>query len=350
MDLTLDVTDLWEYLSKTDKLVVIYGTGNGADKIINQLEKRKIKISAIFASDGFVRDRYFRGFHVQSFDDVIRAFGDVIVLVSFGSSLANVIDNIKKISSICETYAPDVPVIDDGNVFDKNYFADNFEKIKKALSLLSDDESRNVFINIVRYKITGKIDYLLNCESDKSEAIKLLNLSDTESYLDLGAYNGDTVEEFINSVNGYKDITAVEPDMRNFKKLAHNTNGLHNICNYNVGISDKDGEMLFSMRGGRNSSVNGKGDIIKCRCINSLCYQSGVSYIKMDVEGQERAAILGGANTIKKYAPKMNIAVYHRNEDIFDLPILVNSINPNYKLYLRHHPYIPAWDTNLYCI
>ena len=55
-------------------------------------------------------------------------------------------------------------------------------------------------------------------------------------------------------------------------------------------------------------------------------------------------------NTLKSFKPKLNFSAYHRFEDIFKLPLLINELNPEYKIYLRHHPYIPAWDTNIYCI
>ena len=54
-------------------------------------------------------------------------------------------------------------------------------------------------------------------------------------------------------------------------------------------------------------------------------------------------------NTLKA-KPKLNFAAYHRTEDIFRLPLLIHALNPTYRIFLRHHPYIPAWDTNLYCI
>ena len=60
--------------------------------------------------------------------------------------------------------------------------------------------------------------------------------------------------------------------------------------------------------------------------------------------------ILGMKNTLENFKPKLNFSAYHRFEDIFRLAILIKEINPEYKIYLRHHPYIPAWDTNLYCI
>ena len=58
----------------------------------------------------------------------------------------------------------------------------------------------------------------------------------------------------------------------------------------------------------------------------------------------------GGIEILKEFKPKLNIAAYHKSEDIFKLPILINTINPEYKIHLRHHPYIPAWDTLFYCI
>ena len=65
-------------------------------------------------------------------------------------------------------------------------------------------------------------------------------------------------------------------------------------------------------------------------------------------EGAEREALRGAAQTIARWQPRLNVACYHRNEDLFGLPLLVHTLNPAYRLYLRHHPYVPAWDVNLY--
>jgi len=70
----------------------------------------------------------------------------------------------------------------------------------------------------------------------------------------------------------------------------------------------------------------------------------------MDIEGAEYQAIKGAENTIRRHSPKLMISLYHRNEDMFKLPLLIHSINPDYKFFIRHQLYIPAWETNLYCI
>ena len=68
--------------------------------------------------------------------------------------------------------------------------------------------------------------------------------------------------------------------------------------------------------------------------------------IKMDVEGAEADAISGAAITIARRRPKMMIAAYHRNEDLFAIPLQILSICPDYRLFLRHSPCLPAWELN----
>ena len=75
--------DLWQHLRETKKRILLYGTGNGADKILDQLISRGITVSGVFASDGFVRNRTFRGFKVISFSDAVDKFGDFILSLPY---------------------------------------------------------------------------------------------------------------------------------------------------------------------------------------------------------------------------------------------------------------------------
>ena len=93
-----------------------------------------------------------------------------------------------------------------------------------------------------------------------------------------------------------------------------------------------------------------KGTPSQAVTIDKLNAHFNASYIKMDIEGYEKEAIVGGVLTLRKSKPKLNIAAYHRFEDFFELILLIHSINPDYRFFLRHHPYIPLWDTNIYCV
>ena len=74
------------------------------------------------------------------------------------------------------------------------------------------------------------------------------------------------------------------------------------------------------------------------------------TYIKIDAEGAEIDILNGGKSLIREHKPKIKIATYHKNRDIFEIPILLKNLNENYKIYMCHHPYIPAWDTDFYCV
>ena len=107
--------------------------------------------------------------------------------------------------------------------------------------------------------------------------------------------------------------------------------------------------MSFATRGGRNSKVGGE-TVILMRALDTVLSGDKVTYIKYDVEGAEYEALLGSKDAIRRHKPKLFCAVYHRNEDLFRIPLLIAELGPEYKLYLRHYPYIPAWETNIVAI
>lgn len=340
--------DLWRCLQGAKKPVVLYGMGNGADKIIKVLKAYGVEISGIFATDGFVREKYFHGFKLSSYSELKERFGEMTVLLCFGSSRPEVLDNIKRISAEQELYAPDVPVYGD-TLFTAEYLEANKDMFRRVYSRLADGKSRETLENIIRYKLSGRLDYLFGCEVSEDEPYNsFLKLDNNESYIDLGAYTGDTAVDFISRTKGYNSITAVEPDKKSFKKLVANTEGLKNFKAINACVSDISGTALFSMRGGRNSSL-GEGTEIAAVTVDEIA-QNGATFIKADVEGEEKRAVTGAESTILRYKPKIQLACYHRTEDLIALPDAVDKIRDDYRLYIRHFPSVPAWDTNYYFI
>ena len=341
------MTDIWQKLQEETRPVYIYGTGNGADKLMERLNGLGIKIKGVFASDGFVRERTFRGFKVQSLKAARTADPNLIALLSFGTSRTEVIEQIKKLNKEITLLMPEVPVC--GNeIFDLEFAKMHKEKLETVYNLLFDEKSKNTFYNLVMFKLTGELNYLFNCESDeKKEFLKLLNLNKTDNYLDLGAYNGDTVLDYINRLGGGK-IVAVEPDGKTFKKLVKNTEN-YEVKAINAAVSDKKGVVSFNGGSGRGSSI-GIGEEIDAITVDALSQNETFNYIKFDVEGAELQGILGAEKAIKRDKPKMLISCYHKSEDYFTIPLKVLEFNPNYKLYIRHFPALPAWDTCFYFI
>ena len=342
--------ELWNYLRETKKPIVLYGMGNGADKIISVAEKYGIKISGVFASDGFVRQKIFHGFNVTNYETAKQKFGDMVVLLCFGSGLADVLENIKRISAEQEFYAPDVPVYGQ-TLFNLEFAIFNRKRLENIYNKLADDVSKKVFENAVMYKLTGKINYLFDCETPVNEAYEnILKLSDSETYFDLGAYRGDTVYEFLSKVGGYDKIVAVEPDLKSYNKLCINTKDIKNITCINACISDLNGKASFDMQASRGSSIGRGIAEINSLTIDSLLKYGVPTYIKADIEGAEALALKGAEQTVKNHKPKMQIAAYHRSEDLFALPEAVLNMRADYKIYLRHFPCLPCWDMSYYFV
>ncbi len=335
--------DMWNKIKETKKPIVLYGMGDGADKIISVLKSFGRTPNGVFVSDGFVRDKLYCGMPLMSYSQAKEKFGDMTVLVAFGTALPEVIENIKRINAEQELFVPDVPVY--GNtLFDLCFANEHKAELESVYGLLADESSRVTFESIVRYKLTGEIQYLFNCEASIESTYKLMDLKACGTVIDCGAYIGDTAAEYIKYVGNPDSLIAIEPDTKTYKRLCKNCEELPFVKCINAAVSNTVGKIPFKSGGSRSSSIKTDGSEIDCISIDSLKL-SRCDYIKMDVEGNESNAINGARETIKSYKPKMFISCYHRSEDIFALPLQILQINPEYKLYMTHYPYIPAWDT-----
>ena len=356
--------DLWEYLADAEKNIVMYGMGNGADKILAVCRQKGIEVKDFFASDGFVRGHSFHGKQVLSWGEIKQKYGteNLIVLLSFGTSRPEVLENIDRIATEAELYAPDVPAFGNG-VFDRAFYEANRKEIEAAYALLSDDISRSIFENVLRFKLTGKPQYLRNAENDPEEVMReLIHPEQLTAYADLGAYNGDTVRGLLSHASpSLQTVWAMEPDARNYKKLQaySETEQRARIIAVQAGAWSCEDTLFFDASGNRNASyVTNRSDTLDCPAklssiaalpLDSVLRGSRVDYIKYDVEGAEKEALLGSVASIRAHRPLLLVSLYHRNEDIFSLPLLVHELFPTYRHFaIRRFAGIPAWDLNLY--
>lgn len=349
--------DLWQYLATAEKPILLYGMGNGADKIIHVCEQKNIPIADVFASDGFVRGHSFHGKRVLSYSEAKERYGSFIVLLSFATSLPEVLANIRRIAAENELYAPDVPVFGD-TLFDMEFYLSHQDEIEQTLALMADEESRKTLENVIRYKISGDISYLDACESDEESLYEdLLGASQITSYVDLGAYNGDTIKKLLPHAPNLTEILALEPDERNFRKLWEYGDTLDEsiyLTVLNYGAWSHEDELYFDASGNRNANLStATGKKVKKVDVNSLdniLAGKPMDYIKYDVEGSEKEALEGSRKTIEAHSPKLLVSLYHRSDDIFSLPLMLHQMNPAYKFYVRKLRYVPAWDLNLYAV
>lgn len=351
---------VWEVLARETRPIALYGMGDGAEKILHVFAQRGIPVAGIFASDEFVRGHSFAGYPVRKRSELEEELGDFVAVIAFASSRPEVLERFDDLDRTHTTYAPDVPVAD-GALFDTAFACAHCEELEQAYALLADERSRAVFAATVNFKLSGKLHWLRDYTDSRETAFaRYLKPHAAEHFVDLGAYNGDTIRELLAHTDGrYASVTALEPDRKTFKKLKKyvEQQQLERIHLVNAGAWSAPGEMLFAGKAGRNSALTPvMNEVSHDRRTVSIAVESvdhvldgaPCTLLKLDVEGAERQALEGARHTIETYRPRISLSAYHRSEDLYELPLLLHGMCPDVRIGMLHHPYVPAWETNFY--
>lgn len=178
--------------------------------------------------------------------------------------------------------------------------------------------------------------------------------SNDEIYIDVGCFDGNTILKFCDFCNrNYKKIYALEPDFKNYQKVveAINKQQIQDVEIFCKGSWSESTILNFSETGTSSSHVDEDSSCsVEMITIDEVLNCGRASFIKMDVEGAEFNALRGAEKTIKKYKPRLAVCLYHKPDDIVDLPAYILSIRPDYKFYIRHHNLTDFCETVLYAI
>lgn len=219
----------------------------------------------------------------------------------------------------------------------------NRDKIQKLMQMLADEKSFQVLNAIIGFRLTLNPDVLSDIiDWDLYGSEEILNLSDQEIYIDGGTFDGDTIKGFINRVNGqFKKVIGFEPDTGTFHKLESNFKHEPRVTAINKGLYSHEDTLYFDNVGTRASMLTENteedGIAVPVTSIDEVLQGEPVTLIKMNIEGAEIPALNGASKTIKKHKPKLGISVYHRADDLWEIPFLTQELHPDYKFYLRQH-------------
>jgi len=222
---------------------------------------------------------------------------------------------------------------------------------------LADQESKDAYETMIRYRINR--DPRLPPRVALPQARQYFPdslgerkgfLDSDEIFVDAGAYVGDTVQDFLAASHGrYRSIYAFEPDAANFAKLLESTKGLEHVVCRQLGVGDTVGQAVFTS-GGYASRQSAAGEQTVCvDTLDRLLEGVPATYLKMDIEGSECAALRGAKRLIQTYRPKLAICTYHSAADMVMVPKLILEFDPSYHLYFRHYTYTVS-DSICYAI
>jgi FkbM family methyltransferase len=159
-------------------------------------------------------------------------------------------------------------------------------------------------------------------------------------FIDAGAYDGDTIYDFIKSGVTFKKLLAFEPDLENFAKLLQRKEYFSRFAEeayfIPAGLGDSCRGVSFCGQGIVTSKISDSGSsMIPILPLDSGVHGFAPNYIKIDIEGAEKEALCGMRNTVERYCPMLAVSLYHHPQDLFLLPLLVRSWDWQADFYLR---------------
>jgi len=227
--------------------------------------------------------------------------------------------------------------------------------LRRARQLFCDQKSLDVFDSILERVFGGgkNPDLMVNvCEGDQYFPADIIRLSEHECFVDVGAFDGDTVRDFVTRTGGQFDrVDAFEVSRINYSHLTANVAlmpGADRINALNLGIWDADCDVTYSI--GQSQSTIGHGEarghVVR---LDDVLGDERVTFIKMDIEGAELNALQGARTVIQTQKPRLAICVYHHLKHLWEIPLYINELVPDYRFYLRHHTTL-EYETVCYAV
>ena len=221
---------------------------------------------------------------------------------------------------------------------------DKFERVR---GLLEDEFSRKTYDHVIQYRLTGdrkliKQVFVLPQYFQRD----IFAPKDREVFVDGGGYIGDTVISFIDhfAAGDHWSVYTWEPDENSLSamdkmlrqpKYSGFRDRIHTV---KYGMWSERTILKFKSTGGTDTQVSESGDTdVPVNSIDNVHKDHTVTLIKMDIEGAEVEALKGAKAVIQRDKPRLAICIYHRPTDLFEIPLLIKEMVPEYKLYVRHH-------------
>jgi len=347
--------------------LVLFGAGGLGHSILRNLRTLGLEVFALADNNPDRWNTTLEGVRVQSPQEVVDAFRDngvFVITVWNASRRRNHADihaqlrglgcrNVISFAQLFRIY-PDVFL---------PYFA--IDRVEHALNAaaaietvydwLADDESRRIYRRQIEWRITADYDDLPAPAVGPHYFPKdVYRLREDETFVDCGAFDGDTVRPFVALTHGvFTHYWALEPDPQNYAKLTSLVQSLPahiapRISCLTIAASDRRGTEFFNSNGSASAGFSETGDLaIETAPLDELV--DACTILKLDVEGAEPRVLNGAQRLIRECSPVLAISAYHAQDHLWELPRLVRSLNPAYRFYLREHN-AEGFDLVLYAV
>lgn len=344
---------------KNNKKLVLYGGGSFCNQFLRQAERYHLPIENIIDSNPDKKGMSIQGICIKCIDEILPEIHQYkfLITTSFVYSVEKYLHS--KGVTDDDIYIPDRYDIYTGSEYRMFPYMHaylqpldmyvNKEHYIKVYNLLCDEKSKKLYASILLYRLYGKHYQEEDLYNDDESYFNnpYTVLKNNESFVDVGAYEGDSIIDFIKKTkNQYAKIYAIEA----------NTNACEKIKQFIIDDENKNRiEVLALGVGETRKSVVYNGyaayvgdETLEIYPLDEILQGKDVSIIKMDIEGMEYEALKGAVNVIRSSKPVLAICIYHMVVDIWQIIELIHSILPEYKFCIEQPFNIHMLETVVY--
>ena len=234
------------------------------------------------------------------------------------------------------------------------------DDVRRAFALWEDDASRAEYVAQVRLRLDADFDGLSPpVVHPQYFPDDLYAWNPTEWIVDGGAYDGDSVRELVRlHGDAFSHVLALEPDPANFAKLEATVAALPpalraKVSCHGVALASRPGTLHLDATGTAASAtavapITGGVDV-PAVTLDSLLGRERPTLLKLDIEGAEADALEGARNAIVKHGPVVAVCVYHRQDHLWRIPLMLHAWRSDYAFFLRPHNE-EGWDLVCYAV
>jgi FkbM family methyltransferase len=226
----------------------------------------------------------------------------------------------------------------------------------RGAKLWADDASRREYVAQMRLRFLGDLLALPAPLPNQYSYENLFLPDEREVFVDCGAFDGDTVRDFVSAWNGrFESIYALEPDPTSFRHLTASIDMLPSsvgsrVRPLQVAVADRSGTVSFHADGTMGAAIAPDGNIqVPCRTLDDMFHNQRVTYVKMDIEGYELAALNGSLSLVSRNRPVFAVCAYHTPDHLWSIPLYMQERLNDYSLFLRPHK-PDGWDLIVYAV
>lgn len=349
--------DILDFCKSTKKEIVVMPAGQKTIHFMKYLRQHNIEISYFIDNDKSKQGTFANGIKILSFDQFKKIGNNTSIIICTNSNAEKELAKQLEQNNFTDYKKTSVDYLfykSDEVDSPEKLFKDTWKNYKKLNEILEDDFSKMTLQNRIKYLVSNNKKYIEDIaqplENQYFES-NIYKVSKEDYVIDCGAFTGDTLESCLKITNGeIAGYYAFEPDNINFEKLKNTSRKYENIELIKKGAYSKTCVLHFSGTNNSSSKIIEEGDIeISVTSIDEKLKNKKVTFVKMDIEGSEKEALIGAQNTIVEQKPVLAISVYHKFNDIYEIPFLIKSFGVSYKYYLRHYTETSG-ETILYAV